>query len=372
MVIMHGTLYEDITKCDKYFSYQSWYFGYVLAILLVILVFWICKMSGKKHFIIWLPTVLIIVVNVVIYILYGKCIDYPKSSSTHALLSEAGRLSKYHAVKYIAFSGLRRWVDAAWRYALCSAVLSAVGYFVLVTKKKAGKRRITLICACILAGLSVFCALDRSLAVSARIIFEARGGTANADDCRVCWDDDWGKTGNKIVRQKSWVRLGGLSDQEKQFRVFKKDVPVYANMDSETEPQCWLPAGAKIEQYKLRTWASTSGSGWKYIDGDVRAKKSWMDSHGYTLTTCVGYVRINDLLNAIEPSKGYSNPKLTARIELMETDIMAFSDGFYVSPSIMHAFMPLELYVLCPSAVLLFIAWLWMLIKDIKQKKTAV
>ncbi len=343
---------------EQFFSYQSWYFGYVLAIFFVITAFWICKMSGKTSFVLWMPIICMIIINICLEIIYEECLVYIEKNSYMDIYgasnNESSSAMKYYDIKCLTFAGLRRWIEAEWRYAIFTALCSCVGYLVVDRIKR---HSIGGVCAVVILVVLSICIIDRSVAFSARLIFEL--GVRETPEKQ--WfefvsvekdgEEFWGA---KIMTLGANIQNGGAY-------VIDEPVAVYES-DSISAPLCYLACGTVFPKTSFRGLGLIKKANWMYISQgeQLKSDEPWYDENGNERRICVGYIRIEDFIGAVSWKERGGVRGHSARLTLMSDQIFGFSSGIYLSPNIMHAFMPLEMYILCPLFVLLFSSWLWM------------
>jgi hypothetical protein len=346
------------------FAFQSWYFGYVLALALALLtVLTIRMLKLKPHFILWLPTLLMALFCLAVWIADIKILEYLDSCSKSGVYFDEGyqmgklgkeEYQKWYITAYFETASIKRWLDSSLYYISSAVVFSGIG--LLIFKLSLKRRRLNVLrsFALIFIVLSLLCFADRRFAISARLLFQPQDFEERVIVNTFFPDDD----GHGLI----WGRDITDSDFErKTIIILTRDVPVYSYLSLGSEVKHVFKKGFPLNITEYMALELPSVSGWRY---DSRIDKQWKDENGLPHFFIDGYVRINDILRAA------GSNRYILRARMMESDILLYNKGVIVPDSIMYAFEPLELYLLLPLALLCCIGWVTAKIIKHKQKQT--
>lgn len=341
----------DYLLIQGIFSFQSWYFGYILALTLVLLTVLLVRMLKlKPHFIVWLPALLMAVICLSVWLADIKIIEYlDRCSKAGAYYDEGlqvGRLGEeayksWYLNAYFETTAIRRWLDSSLLYIASTVIFSVIGMLVYRFSRKHSRLKVLRSFALIFIFLTLICCADRRFALSARLLFKPQDFDESLLTVTFFTDD----RGYGLI----WGRGISTGDFGWVIKItLTRDVPVYSYPSLNSELKHVLKKGLTTDITEYMALELPSVSGWRY---GSRIYKHWKDEDGLPHFFTDGYIRIEDILRAAGSSR------FILRAEMMTSDILLYTKGIMVPDSIMYAFEPLEIYLLLPIALLCSLSW---------------
>lgn len=346
----------------KIFAFQSWYFAYVLVIALVVICGFFVVVSKKKivRILFCLPTVIMIVLCLIIRKIDAGFAEYIGNADYFFDIANTldSRLYVFYTIKK---AGTERWLAASWSYIVFSAVLSLAALLIACRTTKKSVLNTAGRTAAVFACLLLLFVIDRNTALSAKILFSPTEAVSEAEQRRKQTFINTDMDGNEIWQISHSGTLNGF--EHITYYEAADEIPVYAEPTRRAEVVGMIDAGCDISYVDMMSFIVPEQAGWRYVDR-ITVKYDL----GYKMLT--GYVKIEDVVNACEGSHN-RYPGLIVRQKLMEVDTVPFSMGYAVSPSIMYAFEPFEIYLLAPLTAIFGTIWIVLFICNRIAKRKA-
>jgi len=350
----------EISSFAYAYGFQSWYFGYVLALALVLFVFGAVTIGGKGRWklILWVPMLVMAAITVFTFaaqLLMERSVDnmllefsrenreIPWMDSVNLdILARDSKLEKCAVFQYLTDVVLPIWQKNAIKYIIFTLAGSGLAIGVhFITKRK------SLLLRSVVGGgtallILVACCVDRSFSLSPGLLFAgtAESGTVEEYTYETLSGDTVFLT-DKIYAYRSVGHLYGMS------YVLRDGVTIYDN-----EGQV---LGSMNSRAYIDTCSLTEKRGWIYY-GRYRREVSDFESTGSIGLYTDGYIKLSELISASGGGSGNGWAGFLARESVMRTAYILFESGIFLSPDFMQVFMPLEVYVLIPLITFYFAA----------------
>ncbi len=345
---------------------QSWYFGYVLAFALVLLVFFCVQMTKKRcsHVILWLPLL------VMLFLLAAVLILREKTAESAELMASIYRSNQNAppgmgvttppfeardvALHFINTAGASRWLKHCPWYLLTTEIFALIAWLISRKLKVGAKICVSGVSFGIAALLLVMCLIDRHHALSARALFQKAevlkepASWVTVDELNdytlyhiyIFWDEDCFLSGD-VYSLKLSKNVAGYDEPgafSEKLGVMRKDSP-------HTRPYLLLPT-------EKPGWFGGSNL-WHVYDREI---------NGLFSAGPPAFVRAEQLIRAAGSYRENGILGVIARPWLTSIDLGIYTLGIAVPPNIMHVFVPFEIYLLAPLTVLFAAVWLIMCI----------
>lgn len=340
---------------DYAFGFQSWYFGYALALFFLLLCLWAVKVGKlRRQRVLWLPVCALLVFTLGVFGLRcwaDGCLNAFAQAETPTFDMDAWFLKPVNSMDAAQQKTLGRlwlaavlrdsvcgsWLRNVWKYALFELLLS-VGAFFLTRRRAlpvAGGLALSL------ALLALFAA-DRQFALSARLLFQP-GDAAQYSDSGdpERWEYEYsGLPVQSLDNAATYVRdLTWTLD---------RPITLYAEADTASQPVYTTRTGATCDTVWLRA-SVLKDRAWSY--GVYRVEKAVYDGVDWPYRF-EGYYRKGELLRACGVWSGNGALGWLARRTVYYVEAAVFSDGVAVPPGFMGCFMPLEIGLFALLALL--------------------